>query len=219
MRLIYANPNGLWIKIYRNINHWVTPRKLLKGGELEMNRYEQLKQEMREKVQKAGGSRYSKSDRTSLTQTLLNTPDHEVQVYMKDCPDPVSTKPVAHYRESLKPVLKQFGVDAAELDKIQTVEFSKDHAEAFNELAEVAMKDYVATGRKVILPITSPTESQMEISQVERPEKTEDTRKLVESSPGVYESVPTGERKTTKAHTEMKVSNKIPGWLIDREKI
>lgn len=183
------------------------------------NKYTSMVEEMREKVQKAGGSRYSKSDETTLTHTLLNTPEHEVEVYLKDCPDPVVTKPVEHYRDSLKPVLKQFGVDAAELDKIQTVEFPKDHAEAFNELAAVTMKDYIGTGRKKIFPVTSKAESQMEITQVEKPEKVEDTRKLVETESGKYESVPTGERKTTKAHSEMKVSNKVPGWLVDKQKI
>jgi NACalpha-BTF3-like transcription factor len=183
------------------------------------NKYTSMVEEMREKVQKAGGSRYSKGDEIALTHALLNTPDHEVDVYVKDCPDPVVTKPVEHYRDSLKPVLKQFGVDAAELDKIQEVEFSKDHAEAFNELAAVAMKDYIGTGRKKILPVTSKTESQMEISQVEKAEKVEDTCKLVETSPGKYDRVPTGERKTTHAHSEMKVSNKVPGWLVDKKKI
>jgi NACalpha-BTF3-like transcription factor len=183
------------------------------------SKYSSMVDEMREKVQKAGGSRFSKSDQTALTHTLMNTPEHEVPVYLKDCTDPVITKPTEHYRESLKPVLKQFGVDSAELDKIQTVEFPKDHAEAFNELAAVAMKDYMSTGRKIIFPVTSNEESQMEISMVNKEKKSEETRKLVETSPGKFESVPTGERKTTKAHTEIKAANKVPGWLVEKEKI
>lgn len=181
--------------------------------------YDSMLDEMREKVQKAGGSRYSKSDRTNVTHGLLNQPDQEVEIYLKDCPDPAVTKPVEHFREELKDVVKQFGVDNAELDKIQEVKFSKGFAEAFNDVADIATKDYLSTGRKLIFPVTSESESQMELNQAKIPAKVKDTRKLVETSPGVYESVPTGERRKTKAHTEIKASNKIPGWLVEKEKI
>ena len=182
-------------------------------------KYDSMLEELRDKVQKAGGSRYSKSDRTAVTHGLLNQPDQEVEVYLKDCPDPAITKPVEHFREELKSVVKQFGVDNAELEKVQEIECSKGFAEAFNEVSDVATKDYLSTGRKLIFPVTSESESQMELSQVEKPAKAEDTRKLVETSPGKFESVPTGERKKTKAHTEIKASNKIPGWLVEKEKI
>lgn len=184
-----------------------------------MGKYSKLKDEMRDKIQKAGGTRYSKSDHTALTHALLNDVDHEVPIYMRDCSDPVITRPVEHYRESLKPVLKQFGVDAAELDRIRTVEFPKDHAEALNELSAIAMKDYIDTGRKIIFPITSTGESQMEIATTQKDAKTEDTRKPVEVEPGKWKSVPTGERRTTKPHTEGTMSNKIPEWLVTKEKI
>lgn len=181
-------------------------------------KYDDLLNEMKSKVQSAGGSRHSKADYTSVTQTLLNTPEQEVPVYVKDG-DPVITKPAERYRETLKPVLKQFGVDNAELDKIQDVQFSKEHAEALNDVAITAIKGYTGTGRKLVLPINSDSESQMEISQVTRETKSEDTRKLEQQPDGSYKSVPTGERKTTKKHVEMKASNKIPGWLINKEKI
>lgn len=180
--------------------------------------YDEMLEEMRAKVQKAGGSRHSKSDRTAVTHGLLNQPDQEVEIFLKDS-DPVVTRPVEHFREELKDVVKQFGVDNAELDKMQEVKFSKGFAEAFNEVADIATKDYLSTGRKLIYPITSASESQMELSQVEKPAKAEDTRKLVETSPGKFESVPTGERKKTEAHMEIRASNKIPGWLVDKEKI
>lgn len=182
-------------------------------------KYDDLLSEMRSKVQSAGSSRHSKADYTAVTQTLLNTPEQEVPVYVKDTKDPVITKPAERYRETLKPVLKQFGVDNAELDKIQDVQFSKEHAEALNDVAITAVKGYTSTGRKLVLPVTSPDESQMEISQVVKEEKKEDTRKLEQQADGSYKSVPTGERKTTKKHTEMKASNKIPGWLIEKKKI
>lgn len=180
--------------------------------------YDALKEQIKENVAKAGGSRHSKSDLTNLTHTLLNTPEQELTTYIKDT-EPVVTKPVERYRESLKPVVKQFGVDNAELDKIQDVKFSKDHAEAVVDLAQMIVKDYTGTGRKLIFPINSKEESQMEISQVEKAAKEEETKKLVETVPGKYEQVPTGKRKKTKKHKEMKVSNKVPAWLVDVEDI
>lgn len=181
--------------------------------------YEELKEAIAKKVQEAGGSRMSKSDLTQLTHTLLNTPEQEVTNYLKDVNDPVKSKPVEKYRESLKGIVKQFGVDSAELDKVQEIKIGKDHADAVNDIAMQIVKDYTATGRKLILPIQSKDESQMEISQVEKAAKSEETRKLVETEPGKYESVPTGKRKKTKAHKELKVSNKVPAWLVDVEDI
>lgn len=184
------------------------------------NKYTELCQEMISKVQSAGGSRCSEGDRLSLMHTMLNTPDHEAVRYMKDNPDEeVTTTPVKEYRDSLKPVLKQFGVDDAEMDKIQEVEFPKKHAKAVLDLADTALKDYLDIGRKYILPITKTDEHQMEIYKVHKDEKSEETRKPVEVSPGQYESVPTGERRITKPHWEMKVSNKPQAHLVRKEKI
>lgn len=179
--------------------------------------YEVLKGEIAKKVKAAGGTRHSKSDLTAMTQSLLNSPEQEVKTYIKDPDHPVTSKPVERYRESLKPVLKQFGVDAAELNKVQDVKFSKEHAEALNEVATTVIKDYTGVGRKLVLPITDPAESQMEIQQVEKPYKEEDTKKLEQQPDGSYKQVPTGKRKKTKAHKELKSSNKLPAWLVDLE--
>lgn len=180
--------------------------------------YENLKKEITDKVKAAGGSRHSKSDLVLMTQTLLNTPEQEVNVYIKDG-TPVSTKPVERYRESLKNVVKQFGVDKAELDKVKDIKFDKEHADALMDVANTSMKDYIGTGRKMVFPITAPDETQMEISMVEKAEKSEETRKLVQKEDGSYESVPTGKKKTTKKHKEMKVSNKVPSWLSSEVEI
>ena len=183
--------------------------------------YEKLKQEISEKVKANGGCRYSKADLTQLTSTLLNTPEQEVKTYpLKGSKDEVvTTKPVERYRESLKPVLKQFGVDNAELNKIHDVKFNKEHAEALMDVSTQVIKDYTGSGRKFIFPINDETESQMEISQVDKSEKEVETTKIEEQSPGVYATVPTGKKKKTFAHKELKVSNKVPGWLVEETEI
>lgn len=182
-------------------------------------KYDELKDQIAEAVKKSGGTRYSKADHTAMTQALINSPEQEVEVYMKDVETPISTKPVARYRDSLKPMLKQFGVDDAELDKVQTMQFTKEHAEALNDVSAIVTKDYINTGRKLVMPITSATESQMEISQTTKPQKTEETRKPVKKDDGTYESVPTGKKKTTFEHTEIKASNKIPSWLQEESDV
>ena len=180
------------------------------------NQYNELCSQITEKVKKNGSSSYSKSDLVAMTQSLLNTPEHEVEVFIKNGdkePTTVVTKPVEKYRESLKPVLKQFGIDKEELNKLQSVTFTKEHAEAVSELAGVIVKDYTGTGRKFKFPITSLTEGEMSISQVTIGDKTTDTRKISKKPNGEYESLPTGKRVKTKEHTALKASNKIPGWL------
>lgn len=188
-----------------------------------MSSYNDLKKIMKEKVQTTGSSRYSKKDHISLTHALLNEPDVEVNVFIKDDESDsgyvTSTlKPVEKYRESLKPVLSQFGIDKSEQDKIQTVEFPKAHAEALNDLAMVSMKEYMDTGRTVVFPITDESDVQLEISKHNVPEKSEETFKPVEEN-GEYKRVPTGNKKTTREHSAYKVGNKVPGWLITVEKM
>lgn len=151
-----------------------------------------------------------------MTHTLINTPEHEVEIYAKSGDKDytiVSQKPVERYRNSLKPVLKQFGIDKDELEKINSVSFPKEHAEAVAELATTIVKDYTGTGRKLVLPITSEEEAQMSISQTVVSEKVTKPNKIVREDDGKYVSVPTGKTVKTKEHTAIKSSNKIPGWL------
>lgn len=179
--------------------------------------YAELCLEISEKVKKNGSTSYSKSDLVAMTHSLVNTPEHEVEIFVKssngDEPTTVTTKPVEKYRESLKPVLKSFGIDKDELDKIHDVSFGKDHAEALSELAGTIIKDYTGTGRKFKFPITSMGEGEMSLSQATVKEKTVATRKIVKDDAGEYSSVPTGKTVTTKTHKAMKASNKVPGWL------
>ena len=181
--------------------------------------YQKLLSDIKSNVQKANSSRHNQKDLVSVAHTLINSPDEEFEVYVNDVDNPVVTKPVEHYRESLKPVLKEFGVDNAELDRIKDVQFTKDHADALVEVGMQVVKDYTSTGRKLIFPIESKDESQMEIAQRYKDETRKDTKKPVQNPDGTYTTVPTGERKITKAHYEMVAQNKVPGWLSSTEKI
>lgn len=180
-------------------------------------KYDQLVAEISERVKKNGGSSFSKGDLTSMAHTLLNTPEQEVDVYLrsKDSNEPtvITTTPVRRYRESLKPMLKAFGIDKDEAERVMEIPFTKEHAEAMTELSVDLIKDYTGTGRKLNFPITSRDEAQMSIAQTTVKERTSDTRKIVRGDDGTYSSVPTGKTVTTMEHCSMKAGNKIPGWL------
>lgn len=178
--------------------------------------YGQLCSQIREKVEKNGTSSFSRTDLVSMAHSMVNCPEHEVEVIVKNkdgaAPDVIKTTPTRRYRDSLKPVLKGFGIDKAELDRIQDVQFPKEHAEALTDMAMNLVKDYISTGRKLKFPINSMTESGMEISTVDVKKKVTEPRKIVKNG-DKYDSVPTGKTVTTAEHTSIKASNKIPYWL------
>lgn len=184
------------------------------------DKYTELCAEIAEKVKKNGSKSHSKTDMVSMMQTMINTPEHEVSVYVKNtdgsAPSVVTTNPVKEYRESLKPVLKSFGIDNEELDKIQDIQFTKKHAEAICDLSVNLIKDYTGTGRKLALPINEKDEAQMSIAQTHVEEKKTEPKKIVkDEKTGAYNLIPTGKKVTTKEHDVMKASNKIPYWLKD----
>lgn len=157
----------------------------------------------------------SKADLTGLTLALLNDTEYAAPVVVTEADKPVTktTNPSKRYRDSLKPMLKEFGIDKNELDKVQEVSFGKEHAAALMELAMTVQKDYLTAGRKLMLPMTAEDESKMYVSIDTVPEKVEATRKIVETAPGKYESVPTGRTVRTTEHAVIKSANRVPAWL------
>ena len=182
--------------------------------------YTALVAEISEKVKANGSHSHSKTDLVSMAQTMINTPEHEVDLYMASGEDKpptvVSTTPVKAYRDSLKGMLKTFGVDSAEAEKLDTMPLSKKHAEALTDISINLVKDYTSTGRKLSFPVTSKDESRMSISQVEIDQKITEPKKIVkDEKTGKYNLVSTGTKVTTKKHAAMKASNKVPYWLKD----
>lgn len=172
-------------------------------------KYKELTKELR----KAAGNsrRYSKTDYVELTQGLLNEPDHEVTYYTNpsaDTPVAVTKKPVENYREALKDVVKQFGVDKNELSKLDTMEFTKKHAEALTDVAQVAQHDYIESGKKLRLPQFCENETTVTLGYETLPEKVEATNKIEGGK-----SVPTGKTIKTASRNVVKAANKVPAWL------
>ena len=122
--------------------------------------------------------------------------------------------PVKDFREAIKKtVKKEFGIDAAELAKLDTAELPKEMAQSVTELGGLSIKKYLETGKSYRFPMTSEKEATMSLSLTEAEEVTKATNKITEVAPGKYESVPTGKTVKTSAHTRMVAKNAVPGWL------
>lgn len=163
-----------------------------------------------------GSRRFSKSDVIELTRGLLNDEDHEVSYYSNpsgDTPVSVTKKPAYAYRESLKNVLTEFGVDKNEANRIHDIEFDKKHAEALMDVAQVVQHDYMATGKKLKLPQLSANETTVTLQHEVAAEKIEATKKNVVGPDGTSQQVPTGKTIKTDTRTVTKAGNKVPGWL------
>jgi len=165
----------------------------------------------------------STSDLTTMTQALLNNPEHQIPTYTKKNvdskgnPTPVMKQPGKRYRDSLKPTLRQMGIDKAEVDKIDTIPMSKEQAAAIIDVASHVIKDYVDVGRRFVFPMTSTDEAQMSLRVEEVDEKVAKPNRFVKDENGNSVPQPTGKTVTTKKHNVMKARNSVPFWLRTSE--
>ena len=155
--------------------------------------------------------RYSKGDHVEMTQALLNEGSYEVEYFTNPSNDEavkITKDPVKDYRDSLKPLLSEFGVDKAEQEKINSVPFSKKHAEALINVSQLVQHDYLATGKKIKLPQFNGDEACTTLELCTLPEKVEETKKIENK-----QVVPTGKTIKTAERTVVKSRNKVPSWL------
>lgn len=188
-------------------------------------KYEEMKKTVQEKVQgtvRASGKHpvsSSTTDLIGLAQALMNSPEYEQNEYKKSSvgadgqPVPTQSKPSTRYRESLKPTLKQLGLDKEEVNQIDNISFSKEQAAAVMELSGTVIKDYIKAGRKYVFPITDKEETQMAISVTDVAEKKTAIKKFETQPDGKSIPVDTGRVMKTKKHSALKVSNAVPPWL------
>lgn len=182
-----------------------------------MSNYSRMVDELAAKIaaknkdQARSSCSYSKSDLESLTLGLLNDPGHTVTEYQMHTetdgsPVTVEKAPSLRYRESLKPMLKSLGLDKNDVEKVNDVQFTKEHASALMGVATTAIKDYLKAGRKMTLPITAPDESRMEMYCAQAPERVNTNRfaKTEEEK---------AKTSTTMARRILKSKNATPSWL------
>ena len=183
------------------------------------NAYTQLCDEIAEKIaasNRAKGrnsSAVSKSDLEMMTTTLLNTPDHTVTVYpysSKDTEDPIGVEkqPVKRYRDSLKPMLRNMGMDKYDVDRIDDVPMTKEHAAALLDVATVAVHDYMRAGRKFSFPMMEKDETRMEMQTITAPEKISQGNRFMKDDAAANDRV-----TVTKERVMLKAKNPVPSWL------
>lgn len=156
---------------------------------------------------------YSRSDLESLALGLLNSPDHvvtEFQMKIQESdgtPVTIDKQPAKRYRDSLKPSLKALGLDKHDVEKIDDIQFSKEHASALMGVATTVMKDYMRAGRKFQFPITSDDEVRMEVYCDTAPERLNQNR-FAKSEDEKKKMTKTKKRVIIKAK-----NNAVPKWL------
>ena len=190
------------------------------------NGYTQMCDEIKEKIASSNrakgrtSSAVSRSDLEAMATTLLNTPDHEVTVYSYSAKDTSGTgepvgitkKPTKRYRDSLKPMLRNLGLDKHDADKVDDIPMTKEHAAALMDVATTVVHDYVRAGRKFSFPITEPDETRMEMSCVIAPERTSVGNRFKKDD-SADDTI-----TITKERAILKVKNPVPYWLKEVKK-
>lgn len=185
------------------------------------NAYTELQDQIRNKIAESARTKgkpsaaVSKSDLESMAHTAINTPDHEVDFYQFSTKDTTGTgeptvikkKPFQRYRDSFKPVLQSLGLDKHDVERINDVQFPKEHAAAMMEASGVIIKDYIDAGRKYSFPITKPDECRMEFMTTRAPERVNDGSRF---SRNADEDTPV---TITKERGILKTKNQVPRWL------
>ena len=192
-------------------------------AENEKNAYQLLFDSIKEKTTASNRSKgrpsasMSKSDLDNMAYTMMNTPEHEETVYPYSAKDTTGTgtpvgvphRPVARYRQSLKPIAKALGVtDKKDLEYLDDMVFPKEHAAAVMDFANSVIHDYIKAGRKYVFTPTDPDEARMEIMASQAPERTSIGNRFKKEEDGASNTV-----TVTKARTVIKAKNSVPFWL------
>jgi len=160
-------------------------------------------------------SMYSKAALVGLTTVLLNDPDESITLFAgsKDGVVETQVNPAKAHREQLKKVAKHtFGIDDADVAKLDSVQFSKGYAESLVDLNLIATKDYLDTGKKITLPMRSTGETQATIAVVDRGQKETKLRELKDGPDGKKISIETDKVSVTAPQKAVKVTNKTMAW-------
>ncbi len=175
-----------------------------------MSKYDETLLAITDKVSASNAARgrivcsVSNSDLNELAHAMLNSPEHVSRRYdtRGQTPEYTEARPVQRYRESMKPMLKTLGLDKHDIEAMDTVVISKEHAAAMMDVSTTVVHDYLKAGRKLSMPVMAEDEAKMEINMTLAPE-----RESVNRFSGDGAVTVTKERKIAKA------SNKVPAWL------
>lgn len=148
---------------------------------------------------------FSKGDFSRLTLALMNTPEHTTKIAkIKNGElNLEEIQPVKAYRNSIKEVLVDFGVDKQEGEKfVNEYKFKKAQAEPFYDFMCEAMETYMMTGKRLTL---NPKEDYNASLIMEDVPASTDTY----TAPNAQGTVSTGKVKKD-AHKKIKVKSTVP---------
>lgn len=181
-----------------------------------MGKYEEF---LKEAKATSKGTNYSKGGMVGLATAMFNDTECSIKTYVKkgESYEEKPMYPSKEIRENLiAPILKNFGVDKAEMSRLNDVQTSRAGGEALTDFALLLVKEYVSQeglGRKLTLPMTSATESVQTLSTYSAEKDAKETTMIVRGEDGTYSTTPTGKTVTTEAHERLKVGNRVPAWL------
>jgi len=185
------------------------------------SKYDAMFAEISAKVQKSNEGKkketaiYSKGDRIAMTHALLNSPEYETSYFVKAGegePKEITFNPSKELRNALKPTIQEaFGIDKAEINKLDTVEFNKATAAALVKFEDADIKGYVGTGRKIKIDPLAENDSTLSIAKAVVKENVVETKKI-EKVGDEYKLIPTGKTIKTESHTAYKSKSQVPAW-------
>ena len=154
---------------------------------------------------------YSRPVEEKLASALLNDTEYCKKQYVKKG-DSFAVKesyPVKEFRDGLKQTLvKEFGIDPAEANKLDKVDFNKGVTTPFADLANTHVMGCMKTGKSYVFNPEDERSTKMQISLREMPAKIIETTKLVQDETGKYNTVPTGDKIQYTDRTEIVAANK-----------
>ena len=165
------------------------------------------------------GGNYSKSELNNLAMVMMNDPAADITVYFKkgDVYETRVFNPGKSIRNNLiAPILRSFGVDRAEMGKLDEMQISRAGGEALADFSLLLVKNYISSkglGRKLTLPMLSVDETVQSLECTPVNEEERATTRIVRQEDGTYVTTPTGKLVTTRGHEKLKTTNRVPAWL------
>ena len=172
-----------------------------------MAKYEETIKKIKES---SGSSAFSRAAEEQLANALLNDVDYCQKQYVKkgDSFEVKESYPVKEFRDGLKQRVKsEFGVDAAEAEKLTNCNIGKAVSTPVADLGATVIKGVMKTGKSFVFNPESETETKMVIGLREMPEKVIETTKL-EKQGDKFVTVPTGDKVKYTKRTEITATNK-----------
>lgn len=151
---------------------------------------------------------FSRSDFNKLTKAYLNTPGLAIQKAVAKGDDEYEVQeifPVLEFRKMLQVILKDFGVDKQESEKILTDAYQIRNADSMYDLLSGVLYSYLDAGKK--FDFHTLPDFKGSISLLEMAETVTEQR-----------NIQTGEtfKMNKKQHKVVKTQSKAPKWLKTR---